>query len=74
MTVRDILEVTKSDTKCVRISDECTGEDIVAVNPYVYDHEMFSDKILNQTVYRIAPVNGDVLIITVHMFEGEGAE
>lgn len=74
MTVRDILEVTKSDTKWVRISDECTGEDIVAVNPYVYDHEMFSDKILNQTVCRIAPVNGDVLIITVHMFEGEGAE
>lgn len=74
MTVRDILEVTKSDTKWARISDECTGEDIVAVNPYVYDHEMFSDKILNQTVCRITPVNGDVLIITVHMFEGEGAE
>lgn len=67
MTVRDILEVTKSDTKWARISDECTGEDIVAVNPYVYDHEMFSDKILNQTVCRITPVNGDVLIITVHL-------
>lgn len=74
MTVRDILEVTKSDTKWVRISDECTGDDIVAVNPYVYDHEMLSDKILNQTVYRIAPADRDVLKIIVRMFTEEGVE
>ena len=72
MTVRDILEVTRLDTEWVRISDECTGDDIIAVNPYLYDTEMLSDRILNQTVYHISPINADVLRITVRMLGEEG--
>lgn len=74
MTVRDVLELTSSCTKWVKISDEYTGADIIAINPYVYDRMMVSDVILNQTIYCIAPADKDVLEIIVRWFKEEGVE
>lgn len=67
MTVSDFLKLTSSCTKWVRISDKHTGNDIIAINPQIYDRRMLSDEILDQTVCCIGSVDKDVLEITVCM-------
>lgn len=67
MTVSDFLKLTSSCTKWVRISDKHTGNDIIAINPQIYDRGMLSDEILDQTVCCIGSVDKDVLEITVCM-------
>lgn len=72
MTVRDVLELASSCTKWVRISDKHTGNNIIAINPQIYDQRMLSDGILDQTVCCIGSVDEDVLEITVCMIAEKG--
>lgn len=72
MTVSDFLKLASSCTKWVIISDKHTGNDIIAINPQIYDRRMLSDEILDQTVCCIGSADEDVLEITVCMIAEKG--